>query len=99
MGKREEYGKNTEEVEEVEEVEKTEEKSKKPRYKNITTFPHNGVVGPYLDDYLKRVHYSGDWDVLRPAREVIEVNLVSDERIDGLLMEAEAILERWRVTA
>ena len=96
---REEYGKNTEEVEEVEEVEKTEEKSKKPRYKNITTFPHNGVVGPYLDDYLKRVHYSGDWDVLRPAREVIEVNLVSDERIDGLLMEAEAILERWRVTA
>ena len=76
-----------------------EEKSRKPRYKNITTFPHNGVVGPYLDDYLKRVHYSGDWDVLGPAREVIEVNLVSDERIDGLLMEAEAILERWRVTA
>ena len=76
-----------------------EEKSRKPRYKNITTFLHNGVVGPYLDDYLKRVHYSGDWDVLRPAREVIEVNLVSDERIDGLLMEAEAILERWRVTA
>ena len=86
------------------EPENTEEskETKKPKYKSVITFPHNGVFGPYYDEdvnYLERVHYAGNWDVLRPAREVYEVNIVTDQRIDELLLEAEEILERWRMPA
>ena len=86
------------------EPENTEEskETKKPKYKSVTTFPHKGVFGPTYDEdvnYLERVHYAGNWDVLRPAREVYEVNILTDQRIDALLMEAEEILERWRMPA
>ena len=86
------------------EPENTEEikENKKPKYKSVTTFPHKGVFGPSYDEdvnYLERVHYAGNWDVLRPAREVYEVNILTDQRIDALLMEAEEILERWRMPA
>lgn len=86
------------------EPENTEEskETKKPKYKSVTTFPHKGVFGPSYDEdvnYLERVHYAGNWDVLRPAREVYEVNILTDQRIDALLMEAEEILERWRMPA
>lgn len=84
--------------------EKTEEskETKKTKYKSVITFPHNGVFGPFYDEdvgYLERVHYAGNWDVLKPAREVYEVNIVTDQRIDELLLESEEILERWGMTA
>ena len=44
---------------------------------------------------LDRVHYAGDWDVLRPAREIKKVSYLNAKQIRGLLAEAEQIMEGW----
>lgn len=44
---------------------------------------------------LKRVHYSGDWDVLRPAKEIEEMNFITTEQLQELMSEAEQIMEGW----
>ena len=44
---------------------------------------------------LKRVRYSKDWDVLRPAKEVTELNTISAEQLSGMLIEAKTIMEGW----
>ena len=44
---------------------------------------------------LKRVRYSKDWDVLRPAKEVAELNTISAEQLGEMLVEAKTIMEGW----
>lgn len=44
---------------------------------------------------LTQVHYAGDWDVLRPAAEVTDVNVFSAETLGELMREAETIMEGW----
>lgn len=44
---------------------------------------------------LKRVHYSGDWDVLRPAKEIEGMNFITTEQLQELMSEAEQIMEGW----
>lgn len=49
--------------------------------------------------YLEQRHYAGDWDVLRPAKELEEMNIFTAEKLDSLMKEAEAIMEGWKRTA
>ena len=44
---------------------------------------------------IEAVHYSGDWDVLRPAKPVEGLNEVTPDWLDSLMEEADEILERW----
>ena len=46
---------------------------------------------------LKRIHYSGDWDVFRPAKEIEGMNFISKDKLRELLLEAEQIMERWSI--
>lgn len=48
---------------------------------------------------LKQKHYAGDWDVLRPATELGEMNIFTAEKIEALMEEAESIMEGWKKTA
>ena len=44
---------------------------------------------------LTQQHYSGDWDVLRPAKVIEEMNALSSDMLAELMEEAEAIMEGW----
>lgn len=86
----------------AEEMTAKENESPKPKYKSVTTFPSGGVFGRSYDEdihFLERVHYSGNWDVLRPAREVFGVNPITEKEIDALFLEAEKIIDKLRITA
>ena len=48
---------------------------------------------------LEQRHYVGDWDVLRPAKELKEMNIFTADELDQLMMEAETIMEGWTKTA
>ena len=79
-----------------------ETEERKPKYKNVMTFNCQGVFGNSYDEdthFLERVHYAGNWDVLRPAREVSGVNPITESEINALLQEAERIIDKLRVTA
>jgi len=49
--------------------------------------------------YLEQHHYAGDWDVLRPAKELEEMNIITADRLAALMKEAENIMEGWTKTA
>ena len=86
----------------AEEMTAKENESPKPKYKSVTTFPSGGVFGRSYDEdihFLERVHYSGNWDVLRPAREVFGVNPITEKEIDALFLEAKKIIDKLRITA
>ena len=44
-------------------------------------------------------HYAGEWDVLRPATELEEMNILTAVQLDQLMAEAETIMEGWAKTA
>ena len=48
---------------------------------------------------LEQHHYAGDWDVLRPAKELAEMNIFTADQLDQLMKEAETIMEGWTKTA
>ena len=84
------------------ETKTSEAQESKPKYRNVITFNTGGIFGHSYDEdvhILERVHYTGNWDVLRPAREVYGVNPITDDDIDALLQEAERIMDKLRVTA
>lgn len=54
--------------------------------------PINGLL-------LEQRHYSGDWDVLRPATELEEMNIFTADELNQLMSEAEIIMEGWKLTA
>ena len=47
---------------------------------------------------LEQEHYAGNWDILYPAKEVEDYNLVSSEELKVLMQEAERIMEGWENT-
>lgn len=47
-------------------------------------------------DVLRWQHYAGNWDVLRPARELKEMNSITVGDLEALLDEANEIMEGWR---
>ena len=49
--------------------------------------------------YLEQHHYAGDWDVLRPAKELEDMNIITADRLAVLMKEAETIMEGWTKTA
>ena len=49
--------------------------------------------------YFEQRHYAGDWDVLRPAKELEEMNIITADRLAALMKEAESIMEGWKKTA
>ena len=44
-------------------------------------------------------HYAGEWDILRPATELEEMNIFTAVQLDQLMAEAESIMEGWAKTA
>ena len=56
-----------------------------------------GSIGPV--SLLKQCHYAGDWDVLRPATELEEMNIFTADKLAALMKEAETIMEGWKKTA
>ena len=44
---------------------------------------------------LEQTYYAGDWDVLRPARELKEMSILTTDRLSELMREAETIIEGW----
>ena len=44
---------------------------------------------------LQQEHYAGNWDVLRPAAEIEELNTFTADGLNALLHEAEEIMEGW----
>lgn len=47
---------------------------------------------------LQQEHYSGNWDVLRSAAEIEEMNTFTADGLNALLHEAEKIMEGWTDT-
>ena len=47
---------------------------------------------------LQLEHYAGNWDVLRPAAEIEEMNTFTADGLNALLHEAEKIMEGWTDT-
>lgn len=45
---------------------------------------------------LTQHHYSDDWDVLRPAKVIEELNAISTEELACLMDEADKIMEGWK---
>lgn len=48
---------------------------------------------------LVQQHYAGDWDVLRPATELEEMNIFTADKLAVLMKEAEEIMEGWKKSA
>ena len=48
---------------------------------------------------LVQQHYAGDWDVLRPATELEEMNIFTADKLSALMKEAESIMEGWKKSA
>lgn len=44
---------------------------------------------------LDQERYSGNWDVLRPAKELENYNVFTTEKLDALMREAEKIMDGW----
>ena len=45
--------------------------------------------------FIEAMHYNGNWEVLRQAKPVEELNWVTKEWLDSLMEEADEIIERW----
>ena len=47
---------------------------------------------------LEQVHYAGECDVLRPAKEVEGMNILAADQLAELMREAETIIEGWKAS-
>ena len=46
--------------------------------------------------FLQRVAYRGNWDILRPARTVEGMEIITREVLDDLLESAEKLIDKMR---
>ena len=81
--------------------EETEEKTVKqtiyilpPEWENTFGRPIDRIAEVRL---LEQKHYAGDWDVLRPAKELVEYSTLTSDDLEELLHEARTIIERWPI--
>ena len=82
--------------------ENTEDAEGKTVKKTIYIFPPEwaGTFGQPITSIaqvgiLQQEHYAGNWDVLRPAAEIEEMNTFTVDGLNALLHEAEEIMEGW----
>ena len=47
---------------------------------------------------LEQAYYAGEWDVLRPAKEVEGMNILAADQLAELMREAETIIEGWKAS-
>jgi DNA invertase Pin-like site-specific DNA recombinase len=80
------------------EIEPTSESEAKPV--STTYFPKNWVssFGRKTDEiiFLKRVKYYGNWDVLRPAKTIEGMDIITQEVLEDLSKEAKALMDGMR---
>jgi DNA invertase Pin-like site-specific DNA recombinase len=71
--------------------------------KSVTYFPKDWAFsfGRKTDEvlFLERVKCYGEWDVLRPAKTVEGMEIITQEVLDDLRREAKALMERMRGSA
>ena len=89
-------------VEEIVLPPKEEESEGETVKKTIYIFPPEwaGTFGQPITSVaqigiLQQEHYAGNWDVLRPASEIKEMNIFTADGLNTLLHEAEEIMEGW----
>jgi phage terminase large subunit GpA-like protein len=97
---------NTEETPETASVESLEESetepTSEPEAKSVRTtyFPKNWVssFGRKTDEiiFLKRVKYYGNWDVLRPAKTIEGMDIITQDVLEDLSKEAQALMDGMR---
>ena len=83
-----------------------EAEGKTVKQMNLQFFHQNGreLFGQPITRYLHRLAfcsrsiYAGNWDVLRPAAEIKEMNTFTADGLNTLLHEAEEIMEGWTDT-
>ena len=72
--------------------------------KTVTIYPESWLttfgdaVSVTSASVFEQIRYSDEWDILRPATEFEERNILSVERLSALMREAEGIMERWTNT-
>ena len=44
---------------------------------------------------LNRIAVDDEWDVLRPAKEMEDMNILTCDQLDDLMKEAEEIMAGW----
>ena len=59
----------------------------------LTTF--GDAVSVASVSVFEQIRYSDEWDVLRPAMEFEERNILSSEKLAALMWEAEEIMKGW----
>lgn len=96
---------NTKKVEEIILPSKEQDEEGKTVKQTIYIFPPEwaGTFGKPITSIaqvgiLQQEHYSGNWDVLRPAAEIEEMNTFTANGLNALLHEAEKIMEGWTDT-
>ena len=96
---------NTKKVEEIILPFKEQDEEGKTVKQTIYIFPPEwaGTFGKPITSIaqvgiLQQEHYSGNWDVLRPAAEIEEMNTFTADGLNALLHEAEKIMEGWTDT-
>lgn len=89
-------------VEEIVLPPKEEESEGETVKKTIYIFPPEwaGTFGQPITSVaqigiLQQEHYAGNWDVLRPASEIKEMNIFTADGLNTLLHEAEEIMELY----
>lgn len=45
---------------------------------------------------LERVTYYGEWDVLRPAKAVVGMDIISEDLLNRLNEQAQGMIDRMR---
>ena len=46
--------------------------------------------------FFKRIAYKGNWEILRPAKTVEGMEIITREILDDLIDEAEKLIDRMR---
>lgn len=92
-------------IEEIVLPQKEEESEGKTVKQTIYIFPPEwaGTFGQPITSIaqvgiLQQEHYDVNWDVLRPAAEIEEMNTFTADGLNALLHEAEKIMEGWTDT-
>ncbi len=62
----------------------------------VRVYPLSGATSFGVPvSYLEQHNYSGEWDVLRTAKELEDMNTITTDRLVALMKEAETIMEGW----
>ena len=82
----------------AEETEKKPEEAKKPVKKILypEAWAYNFGESTNRMVFLQRVSYKGNWDILRPARTVEGMEIITREVLNDLLESAEKLIDKMR---